>query len=92
MDQFHLQKVHGHQINDIMNMARNKYELKSCDISKCAHSSRLYRVDDKSAELKIFDKEDKESIFQVVMDIVDGIHHLISLWTNFIYKKYMVIK
>ena len=70
MDQYHLQKKHNHEINEIMNYAVTKHEFPSCDISTCAYSSRLYRVPDKSAQINIFDKEDKESSLSVYIDII----------------------
>ena len=77
MDNYELQKKYGNQIQDIMNIAMDGYKIKVYDINTCPHSSRLYRVEDKTAELNIFNKEDKESIFKVVMDIIDGIYHFI---------------
>ena len=77
MDQFHLQKKHNHEIHDIMNHALNYYKIPSCDIQTCPHSSRLYRVDDKSSEIPIFDEDDVESALTVFIDIMDSIHHLI---------------
>ena len=70
MDQYHLQKKHNHQIYEIMHHASKQYGFPSCDMKTCAHSSRLYRVEDKSSEIKIFDKEDKESILPVYIDII----------------------
>lgn len=77
MDQFHLQKIHGNQIQDIENIAKIDCKLESCDIGTCQHSSRLYRVEDKLAQLNVFDDQDKESVFNVVMDMIDGLHHFI---------------
>ena len=77
MDQFHLQKKHDHEINHIMIMAKNQYQFPSCDIHSCPYSSRLYRVDDRNAEITTFEEEDHESVLQVVMDIIDAIHHYI---------------
>ena len=77
MDHFHLQKKHGQQVFDIMAIAKSKYKLPACDIQTCAHSSRLYRVDDAFANIDVFDEEDEESVFKVVLGIIDGIHHFI---------------
>ena len=77
MDNFHLQKKHGQEINQIMDVAMSQYKFQSCDLQTCPYSSRLYRANDKSAELNIFDEDDKESVLQVVMDIIDGIHHYV---------------
>ena len=77
MDYHQLKKQYGQPINDIMKIAKEVYKIKVYDIKTCPHSSRLYRVNDQSAELNIFDEEDTDSPFKVVMDIIDGIYHFI---------------
>ena len=77
MDHFHLYKKHDHQIQDITNLALTDYKIPPCDIRTCPHSSRLYRTNDASTDFIIFDKDDKESLLPVTMDIIDGIHHYI---------------
>ena len=77
MDQFHLQKKHDDEIHEIMNHFINQYQSTTCDIKLCPYSSRLYRVQDITAEITIFDQEDKESVLPVFIDIISGIHHFI---------------
>ena len=77
MDQYHLQKKHDQEVHQIMQFAANEYKFAPCNINTCLSSSRLYRVHDEASKLKIFDKEDEESILPVYIDIIDGIHHFI---------------
>ena len=77
MDYFKLQDKYINQAQDIMNIAKDVYKIKVYDIETCPHSSRLYRVEDKTAKLNIFNEEDKDSVFKVVMDIIDGTYHFI---------------
>ena len=77
MDYIELQKKYGNKIKDIMNIAVSVYKIKVYDIRICPHSSRLYRIEDKTAKLNIFNEQDKESNFKVVMAIIDGIYHFI---------------
>ena len=58
-------------------MTKDAYNVKSYDIPIYPHSASLYCVEDKTAELNIFGKEDEKSVFKVVMDVIDGINHLI---------------
>ena len=77
MDYYKLQKEYGDKTEEIMKIAKSVYKIQAYDIKTCPHSSRLYRADDQAAKLNIFDKEDKESVFRVVMDIIDGIYNFI---------------
>ena len=94
MDYHQLKEKFADQIHDIMKIAKDVYKIKVHDITTCPHSSRLYRVEDKTAKLHIFDNEDKESVFKVVMDIIDGIYHFIfhiyilwfSPWRSYSYS------
>ena len=67
MDHFHFPKHHDHHIQDMMNIAMGQHQLPSCDIHACPHSARLYRFENKSAEIEILDEEDKESVLGVMM-------------------------
>ena len=76
-DRYHMQKIHGHQIYEIMNHALNQYQFPLCDIKLCPYSSRLYRVNDKSEEINVFNQQDKESVLPVFIDIIDQLHNFI---------------
>ena len=72
MDYFHLQKKHGDAIYEIMQFAKEVYKFPSCDIDVCAHSSRLYRVNEQDIQ-KILNEADNPLLY-VVSDILAGVH------------------
>eukprot|EP01084_Bolivina_argentea_P113092 201642_1 len=78
MNYFHIQKAHGHQIYDIMNLALNQYGFSSCDIDFCPYSSRLYRVSEAAKTIIIASSEkDNDPSVTTISDAFDGIHHFI---------------
>ena len=75
MDFFHFKNIHNDEIQQIMDHALDYYKFPLCDVETCLYSSRLYRVNDAAAMIKIFDSDDKTSSLPVIISILDSVHH-----------------
>ena len=71
----HLMKVHGDQIQDIIQHTTDQNILDPCAVDMCSHSDRHYRISNDESKPNITDNID--SSLNIYLDIMDEAHYFI---------------